>query len=74
MLQEFLVNTNPAVGRALKICVFSYADFDRFRNLTCSCAGTLSKGKLVDYLSPSQFDSLVQVLSLLSSARDFRVL
>ena len=35
-------------------------------------ASTLGWGKLVDDLSPSQFDSLVKVLSLLSFVRDFR--
>ena len=44
-------------------------------NLVClwiACASTLGRGKLVDVLSSSQFDSLVKVLSLLSSAQDFR--
>ena len=34
--------------------------------------GSLSGGKLFDDLSPAQFDSLVKVLSLSSTKRDFR--
>ena len=36
------------------------------------CAGTLGKGKLVDDLDPSQFDSPMRVLSLSSSTKDFK--
>ena len=35
-------------------------------------AGSLSWGKLIDDLSPTQFDSLVKVLSHPSTERDFR--
>ena len=35
-------------------------------------AGSVSQGKLIDGLSLAQFDSLVKLLSLLSTERDFR--
>ena len=74
MLWEFPVNTNPATSRVSKICAFPFSDFDLFCNLTCLCVGTLGRGNLADDLSPSQFDSLVKVLSLLSFAREFTTL
>ena len=57
-------------GIGIPVC---FVWFERsLLNLVCSCVGTLGRGKLVDDLSPSQFDSLVKVLSLPSSVRDFK--
>ena len=81
MLREFPVNMDPNAG--LKkgsrpyfvptlVTWLNGMNLPEIRSLWFAYAGTLGQGKLVDDLSPSQFDSLVKVLSLLSSARDFR--
>ena len=68
-----MVNTDPAIGRAYGFMLFCQVG-RTFLNLDYLRLGTLGRGKLVDDLGPSQFDSLVKILSLPSSAKDYRFL
>ena len=81
LLQEFIVNTNLGAGLmqgSKPYYIPALVVYLKGMYLPEICllwfvwVGNLSRGKLIDDLSLAQFDSLVKVLSLLSTERDFR--